>query len=179
MTIVHNPGMEALLLEKPEGDTERLVYCDWLDDNGGDPKVIEFLRHNKGARQAVITWRENWFEEDACKVPLVQVLSMLIQIIDFANEFKKKRDGRALLVKPDGSLLSNQLRPYTGENLSVTVTYFPKSEIRSVEKNADGVLIPSRKSAFKVIREQLSEARKVAHQVQPDGNDDSGTERGG
>ena len=38
-----NPALEAAVIAHAEEDTPRLVYADWLDENG-DPNLAEFIR---------------------------------------------------------------------------------------------------------------------------------------
>jgi uncharacterized protein (TIGR02996 family) len=35
-----NPALEAAVIANAEDDTPRLVYADWLDENGNPPTVL-------------------------------------------------------------------------------------------------------------------------------------------
>src|SRR5688572_19054059 len=41
--MTHDAGFLRAILENPDDDTPRLIYADWLDDNG-DPTRAEFIR---------------------------------------------------------------------------------------------------------------------------------------
>src|SRR5215216_6655639 len=67
-----NPALLAAIIAHPDEDTPRLMYADWLDENG-DPARAEFIRLQCAAAEREHTAFVNHDDPDGRRMSALQV----------------------------------------------------------------------------------------------------------